>query len=126
MRSAAHPSWINAEMVAHINIPTSDQLLANSIAQNVLIYNSANLQLFAADWRYQIVGKMKRALDYKDWKDISDAVDILHELNAGSGGTQRLALMKEWYEYGAMLTTEHLDFINKAYRKKYGTLGIAE
>ncbi|KAJ7187156.1 hypothetical protein C8R46DRAFT_1207123 [Mycena filopes] len=117
--------WINAEMIAHISgLRGSDQLLTNSITQNVLLYDSPSLQVFAADWKYQAVGKIKRALDYKDSKDISDAVEIVRRLNRQSGHLQSLAEMQTWYEYGALLTTKHLEFINAAYNQKYGTLGI--
>ncbi|KAJ7101401.1 hypothetical protein B0H15DRAFT_1017842 [Mycena belliarum] len=120
------PMWINAEIVAYINgLRGSDSLLPNSIAQDVVLFESPSLVMYAADWRYQLVGKMQRAFDYNDKKDISDAVEILHQLVSQTGKQQRLSEIQTWYEYGIMLKTEHMEFINKAYHTRYGTDGIA-
>ncbi|KAK7042426.1 hypothetical protein R3P38DRAFT_2890419 [Favolaschia claudopus] len=121
--SGAPPSWINIAYVA--NNRGGDTLFDNSVRQRVLLYESATLQVFAADWRFQLVGKIVRAGNFEDPKDIKDAVSILRILVEERGGMLKLSEMRDWYESGALIRPEHVELINKEYESKYDELGIA-
>ncbi|KAG7447228.1 uncharacterized protein BT62DRAFT_919170 [Guyanagaster necrorhizus] len=108
-------NWINAEMVAYVlNNEGCEHLFQNSVAKGIMLYSSGNFKVYAADWRFQLVGKIRRAYDaYLDHepspKDLYDAVDILHILNVKDGRNQRSSDMKKWYYYGYRMGSKEVD-----------------
>ncbi|KAK0463094.1 uncharacterized protein EV420DRAFT_1639179 [Desarmillaria tabescens] len=125
-------NWINAEMVAYVlNNEGCERLFQNSVAQGIMVYSSGNFKVYAADWRFQLVGKIRRAYDaYLDHepspKDLYDAVDILHILNVKDGRNQRSSDMKKWYYYGYRMGPKEVEYINEAYWQKFGRIGISD
>ncbi len=119
-------------MVAYVlNNEGCERLFQNSVAQGIMMYSSANFKAYAADWRFQLVGKIRRAYDaYLDHepspKDLYDAVDILHILNVKDGRNQRSSDMKKWYYYGYRMGPREVEYINEAYWQKFGRIGIDE
>ncbi len=122
-------NWINAEMVAYVlNNEGCERLFQNSVAQGIMMYSSANFKAYAADWRFQLVGKIRRAYDaYLDHepspKDLYDAVDILHILNVKDGRNQRSSDMKKWYYYGYRMGPREVEYINERTGRSLGELG---
>jgi len=84
LQSLPH-DWINANMMAYVNnYDQCDQLYENSIRMGDLLLKSSVLEVYVADWRYQLVGKITRAGEDRDnnylhglKRDLDDAVEIL-------------------------------------------------
>lgn len=133
------PNWINCEMIAHIlNLEGCENLYQTSIAEGIKMFESKSLEVYAADWKYQLVGKIVRAHDNKvvydterryfnesrDGKDLADAVAILRLMVKKNGRPLRLTDLRTWYYYGPGLKDDAIAYVNAEYQKKYDALGI--
>lgn len=124
--------WINAEMVAYVlNNAGCERLVAHSVQQGALMYDSKSFRVYAADWRYQVVGKIQRAYDQivdrrNAEKDVSDMVQILHVLNAPRAGPLTRSEMLGWYYYGYRMGVKEVAFANAEYEKIYGRIAILD
>ena len=129
-------NWINAEMTAFINnVPGCEDLYNNSIQQDICIWRSEFLEVYAVDLRFQLVGKVERACDLqripesvqsveRGTKDIEDSLCILSHLINMYQRPLRKAEVKRWYS--SILEEEHFTFINRYYQERYGHEGIVD
>ncbi|PPQ69036.1 hypothetical protein CVT26_003744 [Gymnopilus dilepis] len=127
-------NWVNAEMIGYANMPGCENLYGNSIRCNVILYQSPWIVVYAADWRFQLIGKIQRAyqmellsthmqsIDRKG-KDLQDAVAILQELVMQNGGPLTKNAIRSWYN-GSALENDGLDFVNAAYYARFSQHAI--
>jgi len=133
-------------MIAFVmNVPGCENLYQNSIDAGVVLFKSDSLEVYAADWRYQLVGKIVRGYQLSTMnetvqaqdrlgKDLADAVSILHLLVSERGGKplQKTEMMT-WYGDGPTLEdaeiAPHSDIIhlqeiceNVPFEKRLGTI----
>ncbi|KAF9484053.1 hypothetical protein BDN70DRAFT_952887 [Pholiota conissans] len=131
--------WINADMVAHIlNHAGCETLFDDSIRMNLLLFQSDFLRVYVADWRFQLVGKIKMAFERRTALlieleedpdvlaealetevNIIDAAYILNVLidRTNNGQPLRLSAVITWYYYGALITDEEITHTNSFYQK---------
>lgn len=93
------PNWVNAKMGSFINqVLGCEELVPTSIKTGIMLFSSVTLQVYVADWRYQLVNKIQRAyqlvkLDQESElsaaieRNLDDALSILyltiHNANEG-------------------------------------------
>lgn len=54
-------TWCNDQVLAFVNLLNRpDELFTRSVQQGVVLYSSANLQVYAVQWTWLLVRKMKR------------------------------------------------------------------
>lgn len=130
----------NSEMLAFVNNRDGcENLYEESIQEGVLMFASDALEVYAADWRYQLVGKMARANEnkllleegeghydatHREGKDLTDALSILHELIKKNGGPLKKTEIRTWYSSGPALDDTEIGYVNEEYVKKHGVAGI--
>lgn len=124
------PGWINSGMTSYALVSGNETLFEDSTRQAFLLYSSHVLQVFVADWRFLLVGSMKRIDEQgrsrqQRQDDLADAVSILHRLVLDNNG-QPLAsgTIRQWYCDGRLLKDDHVARTNAEYRKRYGTNGV--
>ncbi len=118
--------WINSQMIAYVRRPGCENFYRNTLDQGIILFNTQALQVYVADFKFQLVGNVTRA--YQDWIDegqpdaetydgihLSDAVHILNKIIAMTGQRVRLSEMRTWYFFGAGLEVAEIDFANNAY-----------
>lgn len=126
--------WINCEMGAHVNnLRGGEALFENSVQNGAVLYNGEYLVVYAADWKFQFVGKVKRAFDNLEYaqedgriwdlsadKDFVDAVDFLHQILLTHKAPLVLSDIKTWYNYGYFITAEMAKTVNLFYARRFG------
>lgn len=128
--------WLrSAKMISYVeNNDGCEHLFANSVSLKEFLFRSEVLEVFAADWRYQLVGKMNRAVQERyngsesstrAGDDLSDAIAIIRLMVSRNGGRPipRQSLIT-WYFYGPGLEESDIDWINEEYQANYGVVGI--
>jgi hypothetical protein len=130
--------WINADMVAHIlHHAGCETLFDDSLQMNLLLFQTDYLHVYVADWRFQLVGKIKMAFERRmtlliemarnpdglaqalsNEVHIIDAVYILNVLidKTNNGQPLLLSAILLWYYYGALLTDEEITYTNNVYQ----------
>ncbi|PPQ88421.1 hypothetical protein CVT25_011223 [Psilocybe cyanescens] len=127
-------NWINAEMAGFAMMPGCEDLYKNSIANNVVLYQSDTLVAYAADWRFQLIGKITRAYQMellkeqlqsrdREGKDLKDAVSLLQILITQNNGPLDRNVVRSWYN-GSALEDVEIEFVNKEYRAKFNVDAI--
>ena len=128
--------WINAEMIGFVsNQAGCETLYQDSIDANVILFQSESLVVYAADWRFQLAGKIARAYQMsqlsttvqaqeREGKDLSDAVSILHLLISQRDQLLSKADLLTWYADGPALEDAEIEYVNAEYRRLYGSDGI--
>ena len=128
--------WINAEMIAFVsNRPGCETLYQNSIDCEVILFKSDSLVVYAADWRYQLVGKIVRAYqisqlsgthqaEERTGKDLSDAVSIMRHLISRHGRPLLKVELLTWYADGPTLEDAEIAYVNTEYKHLNGMVGI--
>ncbi|KAF8157119.1 hypothetical protein B0H34DRAFT_487541 [Crassisporium funariophilum] len=127
-------NWINAEMAGYAMMPGCEDLYANSIANNVVLYQSDSLVVYAADWKFQLIGKIMRAYQMESLKehvqsmdrtgkDLKDAISILQILIKENNGPLDGSVLRSWYNGSAVEDVE-IEFVNKAYRAQFNVDAI--
>ncbi|MFI5421443.1 MAG: hypothetical protein ACHQ1H_10800 [Nitrososphaerales archaeon] len=127
-------NWINAEMAGFAMMPNCEDLYDNSIANNVVLYQSNSLVVYAADWKFQLIGKITRAYQMellkdqvqsmdREGKDLKDAVSILQVLIQENNGPLDGSVVRSWYN-GSALEDIEIEFVNKAYHAQFSVDAI--
>lgn len=125
--------WINCEMGAHVNnLRGADVLFANSVKHGPVLFKGEYFVVYAADWKFQFVGKVKRAFDNLEYaqeegktanldadKDFKDAIAFLHQILLSRRSPLTLANIKTWYNYGYFVTHEMVKMVNACYARRY-------
>ena len=72
--------WFNNETVLWLSPRVHEQLTAEAIAQNEVVFRRSGLKLLAAPWNYAMCGKMNRLVLPEQTRvyDLSDAPHYLH------------------------------------------------
>ncbi|KAF8957522.1 hypothetical protein BDZ97DRAFT_1762907 [Flammula alnicola] len=142
------PEWINADLVAHVyNLDGCETLFRDSVQRDQLMFRTPALEVYAADWRYQLVAKIRRAFQEKTRLDgeprfrydqaafnhavnteihLHDAVDILRFYIAtrNNGHPLKFSTIRTWYHDGHLVKTVEVEYINYFYRCVCRNLGI--
>ncbi|KAF5325390.1 hypothetical protein D9619_009885 [Psilocybe cf. subviscida] len=125
--------WINCEMGAHINnLKGGEVLFANSVKNGVVLYTGEHLVVYAADWKFQFVGKVKRAFDNLEYaqevgeirtldtdKDFGDALHFLNQIMRPRNTPLALVDIKNWYNYGHFITPQMAKMVNICYAHRF-------
>jgi len=91
--------------------------------------------VYAADWRYQLVGKIVRAYqisqlsgthqaEERTGKDLSDAVSIMRHLISRHGRPLLKVELLTWYADGPTLEDAEIAYVNTEYKHLNGMVGI--
>ncbi|KAH9487105.1 hypothetical protein JR316_0001173 [Psilocybe cubensis] len=127
-------NWINAEMAGFAMMPGCEDLYKNSVANNVVLYQSDTLVAYAADWKFQLIGKITRAYQMeqlnehvqskdRERKDINDAISLLQILITENNAPLDRNVIRSWYN-GSALDNVEIEFVNKEYRARFSVDAI--
>ncbi|PPQ69037.1 hypothetical protein CVT26_003746 [Gymnopilus dilepis] len=127
-------NWVNAEMAGFAMMPNCEGLYENSIANDVVLYRSEALLAYAADWKFQLIGKIMRAYQMallKDQmqsrdrgkKDLTDAISLLDLLIKENGGPLDRSAIRSWYN-GSAIEDAEIDYVNAAFQERFRFIPI--
>ncbi|KAF8889744.1 hypothetical protein CPB84DRAFT_1785313 [Gymnopilus junonius] len=116
-------------MAGFAMMPNCERLYENSIANGIVLYHSESLVAYAADWKFQVLGKITRAYQMellknqvqskdrgkKDWKDAISLLDVLVKEN---GGPLDRDVVRSWYN-GSAIEDVEIDYVNTAFHAQF-------
>ncbi|KAH7102935.1 hypothetical protein BKA62DRAFT_655516 [Auriculariales sp. MPI-PUGE-AT-0066] len=127
--TARHPyAWMNPDMLGFVaNNEGCETVFDDSVRQGEVLFESPSLVVYAADWRFQLVGKMQRAYadadDEAQQDDLADAVSILHLLVQRRGGDSiAKEELRRWYSYGLSMEEAEFALVATAYKARHGVV----
>lgn len=119
------PEWINNKVGLFVVGATRISLFQDSVSQNVILWSSQNLVVYAAKWDWSLARKLKRIGSTRREIDISDAVAILHVINTGSDAPLSRQTAKGWNEIVyTPIEDDALDEVARRYKEQYGLDGL--
>ena len=94
-------------------------LFSAAIQQNVVLWDSKHLVIYAGEWQWALRLKLRRIVESQRQKDLDDAVCILKELDTCYG-----PLSKDYIRNFIPDQKTMLDLMVQTYEAKYGKIGI--
>lgn len=120
------PFWLNSNMSIFIDTKhTHIGFFENAERQNVRLYESEQLVVYAADWRYQLVQKLIRIerLHQGPFRD-TQLSDIVYLTMAVLDGRKEIRknVVRSWYRYTKGIKDRTFDEVNYAYYDRFRAL----
>ncbi|KAH7108344.1 hypothetical protein BKA62DRAFT_824543 [Auriculariales sp. MPI-PUGE-AT-0066] len=131
-----HSNWLSAQIVHDLDHdPRFDSLYNESVAQNVVLFSSDVLVVYAVDLRYQLIAMLQRLQDREYVYELAegapmdpqlaDAVAALHVLiQRRKGALIGLKELKSWYGLGEKLELTTFSMLSTAYVDIHDTDGL--
>ncbi|CEL52093.1 hypothetical protein RSOLAG1IB_00630 [Rhizoctonia solani AG-1 IB] len=122
------PFWLNNNMSVFIDTQhTHIGFYERALAQNVTLYESPQIMVYAADWRYQLVQKLIRVEMMLKGPvretQLSDIVYLARVIIEREGKTEmKKNTVRGWYRYTKGIKDETFEEINDAYHVLFGAL----
>ncbi|KAJ1310064.1 hypothetical protein OPQ81_006816 [Rhizoctonia solani] len=122
------PYWLNNNMSVFIDVQhTHVGFYERALDQNVTLYESAQIMVYAADWRYQLVQKLIR-IEMMLKGPVRDAQlsDVVYLARAVINTEGRREMKKNhvrgWYRYTRSIKDETFEEVNDAYHDHFGAI----
>lgn len=125
------PFWLNSNMSVFIDAQhTHIGFYERALQQNVTLYESEQIMVYAADWRYQLVQKLVRMESLRDGPmrstQLSDIVYLAKAIMELDGKHDiKRATVRGWYKYTENILDETFDEVNRAFQDLFGMLAFA-
>ncbi|KAF8682539.1 hypothetical protein RHS04_02678 [Rhizoctonia solani] len=120
------PFWLNNNMSVFIDTQhTHVGFYERALAQNVRLYESAEIMVYAADWRYQLVQKLIRVEMMLKGPvreaQLSDVVYLTRIIIETEGRNEmRKNSVRNWYRYTKGIKDETFEEVNDTYHVLFG------
>ncbi|KAB5593701.1 hypothetical protein CTheo_2884 [Ceratobasidium theobromae] len=121
------PFWLNSNMSIFIDTKhTHIGFLERAIAQNVTLYESEQIMVYAADWRYQLAQKLIRIemlrMGAVRSAQLSDVVYLTRAvLDLEERWEIRKSTVRNWYRYTRGIKDDTFDEVNYEFYDLFGT-----
>jgi hypothetical protein len=124
------PFWLNSNMSIFIDTKhTHIGFYERALQQNVTLYQSEQIMVYAADWRYQLVQKLIRieslnegAVREAQLSDIVYLAKAVMERDRREG--IRRTAVRSWYKYTKNIRDETFSEVNEAFRELFGVIAF--
>lgn len=119
--------WMNNQLEQYAYPHIQNEVFANSVSQDNVLFEGKNLVIYAAAWDWQLARKLKILGSVPRPQDLSDAAYILYRLNQKRGRLLTKAEAKAWNDYTTTpIEDRALDNLKSAYQEVYSTPGISD
>ena len=123
-------NWMNNQLETYMYPHIKDQIFADAVQQNLLLFKGTNLWVYAAPWDWALARKIKVMNGSARPQDLNDGVHYLYQLNQKRASAGQGILTKaEARQYNYFTTTPisetALTNLATAYRDAYGQDGLA-
>ncbi|KAH7340593.1 hypothetical protein B0J17DRAFT_652018 [Rhizoctonia solani] len=122
------PFWLNNNMSVFIDTQhTHVGFYERALAQNVTLYESAEIMVYAADWRYQLVQKLVRiemmSMGPVRGVQLSDIVYLAKAMIDREGRSDMAKNhVRSWYRYTKGIKDGTFEEVNNAYHDLFGAI----
>ncbi|EUC67362.1 DUF2204 family protein [Rhizoctonia solani AG-3 Rhs1AP] len=122
------PFWLNNNMSVFIDTQhTHVGFYERALSQNVTLYESDQIMVYAADWRYQLVQKIVRIETMPKGPvrgaQLSDVVYLAKAIMDREGRREMWRnYVRGWYRYTKDIKDETFEEVNHAYHVLFGTI----
>ncbi|KAG8734784.1 hypothetical protein FRC12_018350, partial [Ceratobasidium sp. 428] len=124
------PFWLNSNMSVFID-PQHTHLgfYERALQQNVTLYQSDQIMVYAAEWRYQLVQKLVRVetLSAGPVRDaqLSDIVYLTKAMMERDGMDEiSKAAVRSWYKYTKQIQDQTFNEVNDAFQDLFGAIAF--
>lgn len=124
------PFWLNSNMSVFIDTQhTHTGFLDRAVEQNVTLYQSNEIMVYAADWRYQLVQKLLRIetlhggpMRTAQLSDIVYLTVAVLKLDGTNSTMIRKSVVRNWYRYTKGIKDKTFDEVNVAFYNLFGAI----
>ncbi|KAM5432300.1 hypothetical protein McanCB56680_006530 [Microsporum canis] len=117
--------WVNDRVQQFAFGDFALPLFQDSVAQNVVLWEGKNLQVYAVKWEWSLARKVKRIGSSDRDTDVSDAVALLRKVVEENGGPISRERAKNWNQIVLTpIEDSAIDKVAQGYAKKYGSPGF--
>jgi len=124
------PFWLNSNMSVFIDTQhTHVGFYERALQQNVTLYESKQIMVYAADWRYQLVQKLIRveSLEHGPMRatQLSDIIYLAREImRLDKVDNIKRGTVRGLYKYTVGIRDETFDEVNQAFRDLFGVIAF--
>lgn len=124
-RRGYHAEWINDRVSGFVYDNSAQPLVERSVQQNVVLYRSNNLVVYAVEWEWSFARKLRRVATQGREVDIDDAARTLHIINQQRGHPMRRERARDYWQVVRSAIEENaINLVNQKYREKFGRDGF--
>ena len=124
------PFWLNSNMSVFIDTKhTHIGFLERTLKQNVVLYKSDQIVVYAADWYFQLAQKLVRietmrggAMRRDQLSDVVYLAKVVLELEEKR--EMKKMDVRRWYRYTAGIREETFDEVNEEFYDTFGTIAF--